>query len=166
MISVFLSFMARKVVGEFRCLCEIKLADGTVRRIQNWNPAPIVYYNKNWNYAGFAVPPFTKKIGEDAQSIQIVLPNIGSSEHGYLPIRDWCQNGLFANAYVIFYLFIDDLSVAKHVFVVAERSFDDSSPESEATIKINLRQPDDRSAIVLTKKFTVKQFGELPQYAI
>lgn len=121
---------------------------------------------KQWNYTGFLVPPFSKKIGEDAQSIQMLLPNMGSSKHGYLPIRDWCQNGMLSNAYVIFYLFVDNLSITKHVFIVAERYFDDSTIESESSIKINLRQPDDRSALILTQKFDHKRFGELPQYGI
>jgi hypothetical protein len=158
--------MSRKVISKFRCLCEIKLTDGTVRRIQNWQYDPLIYKTKSWNYAGFVTPPFNKKIGEDAQSIQLTLPNIGSSQHGYLPVRDWVQNGSFSNAYIIFYLFVDDISISKHVFIVAERSFDDSSVDQESIIKINLRQPDDRTALLLTQKFDHKRFGELPQYSI
>jgi hypothetical protein len=155
--------MSRKVISEFRCLCEIKLSDGTSRRIQNWQAAPLNYLNKQWNYLGFDFPSLSKKIGEDAQTIQMVLPNIGSSQHGFLPIRDWCQNGILAGAYVTFYLFVDNLLTTRHVFIVAERIFEESQGSS---IKINLRQPDARGATILTQKFTHAKFGELPQVAI
>lgn len=144
-------------------MCEIKLSDGGNRRIQNWQIAPLTYLNKQWNYLGFDLPVFSKKIGEDAQTIQMVLPNVGASQYGFLPIRDWCQNGFLSGAYVSFYLFIDADLVTRHVFVVAERIFEENNG---STIKINLRQPDGRGALVLNQKFTHAKFGELPQVAI
>lgn len=111
----------------------------------------------------FPIPSFSKEIGENAQTLQIVLPNLGSDREGYLPIRDWIRLGQLAGAFVTFYLFTD-LGRAEHNYRVAEQAFEDGS--GQAWVKINLRQPDDRDALVMTRTYTNADLGISARYAL
>jgi hypothetical protein len=150
---------------DLKCLCEIRLTNGLVRRIQNWQGAPLTYKGKQWNYLAFPMPPLTQKMGEDAQSLTVLLPNVKSGEHGYLPIRDWCQDGSLLNAFVTFYIFLGSGIINQHVFVVAERIFDDSDLNESAQIQIRLRQPDDRYCRILTQSYNNSILGESARYS-
>lgn len=151
--------MARILISDYRCLVKIHLSDGTIRRIQNWQYAPLTYRGKLWNYIDFPIPPLAKKIGEDAQSVILSLPNISSGQHGYLPIRDWIESGTMFGAYLTVYVFNAAEIVSEHVFVVQEQEFDESGGQ-EDQIKLTLRQPDDRSAQVMTRTLSQNELGE------
>ncbi len=145
-------------------MCKIQLLNGGVYRIQNWQIDPLVYNNTQWIYLPFPIPSFSKKLGEDAQTLQVVLPNIGSDRYGYLPIRDWISEGIVSGAYVTFYIFTD-ISQSQHVYRIAEQTFDDAQGQ-ESWIKLNLRQPDDADALVLTGTFTNSLLGASARYAL
>jgi hypothetical protein len=157
--------MARLVVADFRCLLQIRLKDRTVR-LQNWTPQPLTYKGRLWNYAPFTIPPLARKFGEDAQTITFNLPNIGSSQHGYIPLRDWVQDGTLSRARIIFWIFTSGLNnPMEHQFVVAERIFDETNPSGKGMIQLRLRPPDDRDAIVLTPTITNAIIGETTSFA-
>ena len=151
--------MSRALTSDYRCLAKIHLSDGTIRRIQNWQYIPLVWRNKTWNYVDFPIPPLAKKIGEDAQSVILTLPNISSGEHGYLPIRDWIESGNTFGAYLSIYIFNVSEIVTEHVFVVQEQEFDEDNGQ-EAQIKLTLRQPDDRWAQIMTRSLSHNEVGE------
>ena len=143
---------------------QIKLLDGTTRYLQNWQIDPLVYKDKNWNYMPFPIPPFSRKMGEDAQTVQLTIPNLGAREHGYLPIRDWIQNGQISGAFLDFLIFNGSNLIVPHTFVVAEQSIESSRGNSTNEIKLNLRQPDDRRAVILTATYNNGNLGEVPVF--
>jgi hypothetical protein len=140
--------------------------NSTSVRIQNWTKQALVYKGQIWNYAPFPIPPLTQKLGEDASTITFNLPNIGSSQHGYLPIRDWVQDGSLSRARITFLIFTSGFTnPIEHSFVVAERIFDDTNPSGQGQIQLRLRPPDDRNAIVLTPSITNAELGEIAKFA-
>jgi hypothetical protein len=152
--------MVAAVVAKIKCLVEIWLTDGTISRIQNWDSEVLNYQGKSWNYLPFNYLPFGGKIGDDNRTISIELPNVGSSQHGYLPVRDWVQNGQLAGAYVTATMFDPNSSLrAEQVYRVAERSLSDTA-ESGSTISIKLRKAEDRFARIMTQTYNNQNIGE------
>jgi hypothetical protein len=148
----------RQLKNKYQTLVRLQLLDGTVRLIQNWQPTPLVWRGNSYNYLDFPTPPLAKKIGEDAQSVILTLPNISVGQHGYLPIRDWIESGAIAGALFICYVFNDTGFITEHVFCVQEQEFDETV--ASAQIKLTLRQPDDKTVQVMTGVFSSRQIGE------
>jgi hypothetical protein len=155
--------MSQIQTADLRVLIQIRRLKFPPTYLQNWQYQPLLWKGQNWNYAPFPIPPLARKVGEDSQSITYTIPNISSSQHGNLPIRDWVQDGSLSRARVTFYVFTSESTTPmQHNFVVAERIFDEN--ESRGQIQIKLRNPKDRNAIALTKTFTNAELGELANY--
>jgi hypothetical protein len=110
------------------------------------------------------MPPGAKKMGEDNQSVKITLPNVGSGDFGYLPIRDWAQDGTLSNAYFVITILVDDLPWSEQTYTVTEREFRDDGNQS-GQIVISLRQPDDAFATILTRTYNEDIIGTGLRYS-
>jgi hypothetical protein len=146
-------------IDEHRCLAVLRMLDGTARYIQNWQPDPLLWRGKYYNYFEFPLPPITKKLGSDVQSIELTLPNISAHDNGYLPIRDLVESERIAGAFISIYIFNSAGLVDEHVFTVQEQEFDEGT--SESVIRLTLRPPDSRQLNVNTRVFSDRELGEV-----
>jgi hypothetical protein len=124
----------------------------------------VTYQGKVWNYLPFPMPPGGKKMGEDNQSVKITLPNVGSGQYGYLPIRDWVQEGTLSNAYFVITTLVDDSPWSEQTYTVAEREFKDGENQG-GQITISLRLPDDGFAMILGRTYNEDIIGSGLRYA-
>lgn len=92
------------------------------------------------------------------------MPNAGSGQYGYLPIRDWAQEGVLNNAYFVITTLIDDQPWTEQTYTVAEREFKDDGNQS-GQIAISLRQPDDAFATILTQSYSEDIVGTGMRYS-
>jgi hypothetical protein len=138
----------------------LRLNDGRSRYFQNWDRDRDLLFNGHAHkYLNFPIPPLKRSIGEDAGTISLTLPNVGSAEFGYLPLREWAQQDFIENALLQFWIFIGDNILATYSFSVAERVF------SQRVIELRLRQPDDGFARALTAVYDYNLIGETPNYS-
>jgi hypothetical protein len=147
---------------QYKCLCLFRLNDGRTRYFQNWqreDKGILSFRGKKYQYLPFPIPPLKREIGENASTISLELPNIGSSEFGYLPIRDWAQEKYIENALIRFEIFDGSNIITRHNFCVAERILKGN------TIELRLRQPDDGFVRIMTGVYSYKDVGETPNYS-
>jgi hypothetical protein len=138
----------------------LRLSNGQARYFQNWDDTKaLIFRGQSYRYLPFPLPPLKRSIGEDATTISLDLPNVGSSEFGYVPLRDWAQQDLIENALIKFEVSDGGNIMQRHSFCVAERIF------NEAKIELRLRQPDDGFVRVMTKVYDWRLIGETPNYS-
>lgn len=147
----------------YQCLATIQLIDGRVRRFQNWQRQPLYFNARKYVYFNFPLPPLTRSIGERAESVSLILPNVGASEYGYMPLREWAQGSELDNALITFDILDGGNTLYQHSFIVAERVF--QSIDNRSTIELRLRQPDDRNATVMTAIYSYSNVGEPPSFS-
>jgi hypothetical protein len=157
--------LARQIETTLKCLMELLLVDGREFFLHNFPQAsPLSYRGRTWQYVPFPIPPSQRKMGEDAQSLRITLPNVGSSQHGYLPIRDWAQDGTLDGAYFILTFLVADSPQMEQTFTIAEKEFRDDGENGAGQLILYLRQPDDAMAMILTDSYTEDLIGPGLQY--
>lgn len=149
------------------CLVSVRLTDGRTRRFHNWNRDQtkeiLTFQNKNYKYFSFPVPPLNRTIGERAESVSLILPLVGASEYGYFPLREWIASGALSNALLEFTIFDFAATIYRHHFTVAE--IVTTRSEGQSVAELRLRQPDDRTSIVMTAVYNHKTIGDSPSYS-
>lgn len=147
------------------CLVSVRLADGRIRRFQNWARSNdnLTFQNKVYRYFNFPVPPLARTIGERAETVSLALPLVGASEYSYFPLREWIADGSLGNALLEFTLFDFETTIYKHHFIVAEiLTFVE---DGNSTAELRLRQPDDRTAQILTAIYSYRLIGDAPSFS-
>jgi hypothetical protein len=147
------------------CLVSVVLADGRIRRFQNWDwkQEALAFQGYNYKYFNFPIPPLQRIVGERSETVSLILPLVGASEYGYFPIREWLKMGVLSNAIFQFKIFDFEATVYQHTFVTAEVVTQRTDGQSVAEFR--LRQADDKTNVVMTSVYNYKTIGESPSYS-
>lgn len=152
-----------KSFSQLLTLITVRLVDGRVRRFQNSQAEALTFRLNRYEYFNFTMPALARTIGEKAETVSILLPNVGASEYGYFPLREWVQDGTLDNALIVFEVFDYENTLYQHSLIIAEKVV--QQQDRRGIVELRLRQPDDRYAAIMTAVYNYKTIGESPTYS-